>query len=193
MKRMTWAFASVGLLAAGAAGDVAPPPQGVIQWGKPVVVVPASLPQKDLVSTQAEDGSKFTIAFTNLTVQHNPGGGTLTSVRVAAINVSVQVPKGKRLVGFHTDLRGSVHKSAGARVLVMAELGAAASVIEFPYGKSRGISQAGFTRTIPAKPLSQGDIAPVYTANLVLSVQRRTAKDDALLTVDLLDVVPVVQ
>ncbi|WP_337177751.1 hypothetical protein [Paludisphaera sp.] len=151
------------------------------------------------------DGLALTIMFNGkLVAEMSPESARDAAVTLTTLQIPVTLPEplNETFLGFTASLRGKIQKDVGARVSILLELGGVSRSIELPYGQDRfgDFDEALFSyqavSTIPTfgngeegtVPGQQLPPARHYTAVLVITAQRRSATDTALVEVDSMDV-----
>ena len=175
----------------------------MLKFGDPQVYEPQILKPQSVSHTP--DGSALTMLFGEaLSLQNEQDG--LASAQILTVRVPVEACDTTAVVGYLVHLRGSVTKSAGARVVLTVALGGANAMWEWPYGElpaspeevgaDAGPVGEGFFRelfsleTRPNREENPGGFYPLppLAINMLLTAQRRTSQDVALAVVDSIDV-----
>jgi hypothetical protein len=189
-------------------------PVPLIEWGE---ARRAELDDTRSPFTAAFSGEYLTVLFDELAADLQDGPA-VSRTRCLSLEVPVKVNRAADFVGYLTDLRGFVSKTDGARVVLVADLGGAVRVHEFPYGPlavNDGVAvplPGGEPPPASAGPGSTAELyrsafslerrppretnlpyspVPPFLATLLLVVQRRTADDFGTLQVDSLGVTAV--
>jgi hypothetical protein len=167
---------------------------GFADAGKVELVTPDVLKPKTFSADVSPDGEALTLLFSDLLVAL-PGEAdkSLSAVKVATLRIPFTLPEKQGLAGFIGDISGFVQKGAGARAVLIADMGGTARVFEFPYGEdlSGGKDYVQEMFSLERRVVTgggSGPPVPPYTMNLFLAVQRRTKDDLVMLIVDAIDV-----
>ncbi len=173
---------------------------GPSPWGK-LQGVHIDVVHANTIST-SPTANILSLLFKDLSVQLDPGekGAPLGRMKAVAVQVPVTVPDEADFVGYVNQFRGSVMKTKGARVTLIADIAGTTHVMEFPFGDEvtaddqRGNFMREFFSLDRRGPKGTEpefrQIGP-YTLTLLLRVERRAKDDLAVLNVDTLDVVAV--
>lgn len=136
------------------------------------------------------------LLFTDLGAELQ-GNLSLGAIVTATFELPAEVLGEDGFLGFTGDLRGSWWKSGRARATLIAELGGSIFTKEF-------LDDDNATETVPwsgrvfsfeqrVSRKNNPDVAPLppFTVNILLSVQRLTADDSVIVSVDSLDLAAI--
>lgn len=155
----------------------------------------------DLVRSNAV-ANVCAVLFDSFKIDLQPEQDYLCGSKLCAFRIPVQIPGGKSVIGYVQTLGFGVQQSSGARVVIVADLAGTINVLEFPYGRNpdEPLTPLLFRRFFSVQGLDLAtqdgmglEVPPPYEATLVISVQRRTAQDFALVSIDGVDIVAVVR
>ena len=109
-------------------------------------------------------GQNLDVLFDDLSVQLPRGRGRTRGTCCGCFQVPVNVSRPAEFMGYLTELRGSVNKTEGTRLVLVADLGGVVSTHEYPYGPLAVNDQAGGL-TSPNRKSATGPAShSVYTA-----------------------------
>jgi hypothetical protein len=164
-------------------------------WGTPEIIALAPLDPKSVSFTPSPSGNAGSFIFKGLTVEVGNPSTAFSATLSASVRVPVTTPAGRRLVGFRSDIRGFMSKSAGSRMLLVVDLGGGTANVEQTYGAEipAGSKDSELARTVRStiRLRRPETVAPECLLNLMLFAQRRSSTDRAVLTIDSVDVVPI--
>ncbi len=144
------------------------------------------------------------------------GAGALSAARVLSLRAPVGAEDDVSVLGYIVSVQGSIQKSEGARAVVLADLGNATKVVEFPFGDPPPIEIGGdeladeaTENEAASEDLNQDFVfdvfsleqrpnrdnnpemfhaLPPFTICLTLHATRRTAHDYVALMIDAIDI-----
>lgn len=186
----------VAAMASQVVADDKPSKKILFHAGKLEAVASDALKQNEFSVNVSPDGEAMTVVFSNLQLAF-PNGKAFSASKVATLRIPFALPDDRDLVGFVQDIRGHVQQTQGARLALIADLGGATKVFEFPYDQhgDDGANTRNFhfemfslARTGQKNPSMQRPAVPSHAINFFLTAQRRTLDDEALITIDSFDV-----
>jgi hypothetical protein len=144
------------------------------------VIQPGALPADKVSATSI--GDVLTLLFDSAQLSLQNDSDPLSATWVGTVRVPTRSGKAAP-TSYLQHLRGSVNKTAGARVTLIVNLGGKTFTNEYPYGTT---SHGDILRTYisPVRPRP----AESYTATIIILVERRDTKSAVLVDVDSLDV-----
>ena len=118
----------------------------------------------DAVTAQSDTVSATTAGTALSVLLSEPlslnGAGPLSAARVLSLRAAVKAEDDTSVLGYVVSVQGYIQKSEGARAVVLADLGNATKVVEFPFGDPPPLE-------IPEGGLPIGDEESHETANEV--------------------------
>lgn len=159
-----------------------------ITWGNIEVIAPEVLSPNDVSATAEKGNFPASVLFDKAMVDLQTAKSPPSAVWAGAFKLPFTLSKEPTEVWFKSDLRGSIRKPAGARVLLFADLNGEIFVQEFPYEQDT-VGESGGTdftyelihraKTLPARD---------YTATIFLSAIRQTGESAVTVTLDSLEI-----
>lgn len=165
-------------------------------WGCPEVVISAPT-ALDMQFTRIDNHLAAVVVDGVLRLEAGDGPTSLT--QVVSLRAPISVAEGRLIVGYLQDLTIGVERSAGIRVLVVADLAGTLKTLEFDFGSPAAPLQDDQLRLVrvfspqgleAAANFGLGLPGPVadYTATISITIQRRTTAETGLVKVEGLDV-----
>lgn len=166
-------------------------------WGSPIITL--SAPAAVTLNATAT-GAQLGIVATGTEVELKVGNGPASVTQILSFRIPVRISGTQRLLGFVQDVTLSIMKSNGVRVLVVADLAGTtktfeegfanptAAPLDQPLRVERLFSLQGLAAA-SLGVLGVGKPAPDYEATFVITVQRVSRNDHAIVSIDSLDVI----
>jgi hypothetical protein len=144
-------------------------------------------------------GNELSAVFPGGELRFDQGTGPTSLTQVMSISASVTIPAGQQLIGYLQQLQYGVTRTAGVRVLIVADLAGTLKTVELGYdpatapGQDAPIIVASVFSLQGLESASADNLglsAPVadYAATISVTIQRRTLTETATVQVTGLDV-----
>lgn len=151
-------------------------------FDKREILKPTNLAEAGISMSVTQDKATISTLYDRFLIDLQKADDGLSKQIFTGFRVPVKTVKGKKFISYKQDLRFTVNKDAGSRVVLIIDVGGILKTIEFPYGKK---INAEFFRSFPQK-LANAD-AIVYTATMGLIVERRDPKNVVFVQIDGVD------
>lgn len=157
-------------------------------WGEAIPFCPETTTSRAFSSSVAGEG--LAIQLDRLSIDLQGEGKPLSDASILTFRAPLSVPEDQPLVGYRTDMRYFVAKSAGAQISIHLSLGGIVRTLTFPRGEGvegdNCFEEVRLPDDVPATP-----VPTAYHGAVLVFVERDSSDESALVTIDSLDIVAI--